>query len=499
MTRILSYKKYFLLAEKIKGKLLVFTAKRMAGKLLILISTLFQACATLQQQAPTLADRVDSLFYSDFFKASQAGISVYDLTENKPLYKHKEKLLLRPASNQKILTTAAAYLFLGKDYNFKTSVYHTGEIKDSVCQGDVYFIGGFDPDFTAQNLDSVVKEIKRFGINKINGNLYADVSAMDSLFWGEGWMWNDDPEPYEAYLTPLCINKNSIQVISSVKESGKPAEIELLPPTKYLQIQNSTSVIDSGKKTLFVTRDWLNRKNTILANGNLTKTSRPDTTAVNVFNPTNYFLTLARESFERNGISFSGKIDTLTLRGEAIEIFTFKRSIQNVIRRTNKVSDNLSAEMVLRALGLKFGKPSSADKGIKFVDSLISLAGLNPKNYRIADGSGLSYYNLVSPELLCEVLKFYYYQPDLYERLFNSFPVSGIDGTLSNRMKNGSAFKRVHAKTGTISGVSSLSGYIESKNNHLIVFSILIQNFVGPSSQARKIQDKICEIISEMN
>ncbi len=156
--------------------------------------------------------------------------------------------------------------------------------------------------------------------------------------------------------------------------------------------------------------------------------------------------------------------------------------------------------MTLRALAYKyFGKPASAKNGIKMIDSLITIVGLNPSSYRIVDGSGVSRYNLITANLLVNVLKYFYIKkPQLYQVLYNSFPVAGVDGTLKRRMKNGLAYNNVHAKTGTLSGVSSLSGYLTAANNHKIIFSILIQNYTGHASKARSIQDKICEILSEM-
>jgi D-alanyl-D-alanine carboxypeptidase/D-alanyl-D-alanine-endopeptidase (penicillin-binding protein 4) len=172
-----------------------------------------------------------------------------------------------------------------------------------------------------------------------------------------------------------------------------------------------------------------------------------------------------------------------------------------VIVQTNKVSDNLYAELILRALASKyFGRHATAQNGIAMIDSLISLAGLKAKDYRLVDGSGLSFYNLVSPQLILNVLKYVYYQqPKIFQRLYDSFPISGIDGTLSNRMKNTNVARKVHAKTGGLSGVSTLSGYIQSKNNHIIAFSIMIQNYVGSAERARQIQDSLCEIIYNQN
>ncbi len=479
----------------------MITQRKKLLVLLFIVSLLLQACVTFKEVPVLKQNGIDSLLTTDFFKSTQAAISVYDLTENKSVYQHNEKLLMRPASNQKILTTGAAYHFLGDNFNFKTLVYHTGEIKDSLCNGDIYIVGGFDPDFNSADLDSLVRAIKHYGIKEITGNIYADVSAMDSLFWGKGWMWDDDPESFAAYLTPLTINKNSIHVVAKPNSIGKPAILELDPDTKFFTVENSSATVDTGKTTLKITRDWINRKNNIIISGNIFKSAKHDTVLLNVFNPTFYFLNLLRESFGRNGISFNGEIDTLKMNKDAVNIFSFERSIVPVITNTNKISDNLSAELLLRALSFNHsGKNASAKNGIALVDSLITLTGLNPKNYTIVDGSGLSFYNLLSAELLTEVLKYFYYkEPKNFEKLFISFPISGYDGTLKNRMKEGPTYKHVFAKTGSLSGVSNLSGYLKSRNNHLIAFSILIQNYTGSSNQARIIQDNICKVIFENN
>ena len=180
--------------------------------ILFLIIIAFQGCATFKNDKSLLEQRIDSVLVSPLFTTAQAGISVVDLKTKLPVYQQNEKKLFRPASNQKLLTTSTALVFLGTDYKFTTSLYHTGEVQDSVCSGDVFIIGGFDPEFSSTNLDSLSRELKKFGIKQISGNLYGDVSSMDSLFWGEGWMWNDDAATYIPYLSPLTINKNTLKV-----------------------------------------------------------------------------------------------------------------------------------------------------------------------------------------------------------------------------------------------------------------------------------------------
>ena len=165
----------------------------------------------------------------------------------------------------------------------------------------------------------------------------------------------------------------------------------------------------------------------------------------------------------------------------------------------NKESDNLNAEMMIYAIALKDSDaPASVNNGLAAVKRIIDSVGLNPNDYFVADGSGASHYNLVSAELLLDVLKYMYYErKDLFDFFYNSLAIAGVDGTLKKRMKNTSTEGNVHAKTGTLKGVSNLSGYVTSQSGHLIAFSILIQNFVESYSKARNFQDKICILLAE--
>lgn len=372
---------------------------------------------------------------------------------------------------------------------------------DSVCYGDVVVVGGFDPDFTSEDLDTLVFSIKDYGINEIRGNIYGDVSKMDSLFWGNGWMWDDDPSYDFPYMTPLIINDVSVEVAYSPGLIGNPVNISLIPQTNYFDITNESVTTKEDTSNFDVTRDWLHRGNEIIVSGDMSFRVEPDTVKINIVNPEYYFLYLLKEKIEANSIKFFGRLDTLTLPSYSKLIYEKKRSFGEVIVNLNKDSDNLSAEMTLRALSFeRYDKPASAEKGVQVIDSLIDKTGLNPKNYKIVDGSGVSHYNLVSPELLVELLKYMYFNShENYNILKESFPIAGIDGSLENRMRKTKAFGNVHAKTGTLSGVSTLSGYLKTTNNHDLAFSIFVQNYIGSSRVARGYQNRICKFLSELN
>jgi D-alanyl-D-alanine carboxypeptidase/D-alanyl-D-alanine-endopeptidase (penicillin-binding protein 4) len=475
-------------------------------KILLVVLSLFvitfKSYPQIQKEDPK--SEIKKIFNDPFFNQTSIALDVFDLTDSSSLFKKNEKLLLCPASNMKLLTSLAGLMKLGKDYQFKTDLYYSGKIKDGLLDGDLYVVGGFDPQFTTEDLDSLVRIIQSSGINEITGNLYGDVSKKDSLYWGKGWMWDDDPDPDQPYLSALNINKNSIKVFVEGSEIGSPAKVTLIPQTDFVKVENeSVSVSPNSSDDFKVTRNWVNRTNTIFIEGRVRKIAYIDTSAntkeLNLLHPEKYFLTLFDEHLEKQGIQVDGEIGLRKLVKNSIYISSISRDIDTVLTELNKDSDNLNAEMIIYAIALKdSGAPASADNGLNGIKELIDSLNLNPGDYFIADGSGVSHYNLVSAELLVEALKYiYYYRKDLFSTFYNSLAVAGVDGTLEKRMKDVPVLGNVHAKTGTLKGVSNLSGYITSKNGHLLVFSIMIQNFVEEYSKARSFQNKICELLAE--
>ena len=453
-----------------------------------------------------LVSGIEKVISHPFFNKTIIAIDVFDLTDSVSLFSNNEKLLLRPASNMKLLTSAAALFNLSEDYYFQTDLFHTGVIEGTTLYGDIYVVGGFDPDFTEQDLDSLGRVVKSLGIKSITGGIYGDTSKKDSLYWGKGWMWDDDPEPSAPYLSSLNINDNSIEVFVEGGSVDSPADVTLIPNTDYVIVENNSVTVSSNTSEDFlVTRDWVDRKNTILVEGTVSKTAVLDSSEhlskINLLYPEKYFLILFREKLERENINIEKPIDIKNLPENAVYLTSINRSIDTVLSDLNKESDNLNAEMLIYSMAYKgSGTPATADNGIAAMKRFIDTLGFNSENYSIADGSGVSHYNLVSAELLLELLKYMYFnQKDLFELFYNSLAVAGVDGTLKNRMKNTSAQNKVHAKTGTLNGVSNLSGYVTSKNDHLFAFSILIQNFVNEYSKARNFQNKICELLADYN
>ncbi len=446
--------------------------------------------------------QLDGMLQDDFFKTTTIAIDVYDLTAGDYLYRFNEHRLLNPASNMKLLTSAAGLVFLGSGYNFVTSVQYTGEIVNNILYGDLYVVGGFDPVFSTADLDKFLKDIRKSGIKEITGSIYGDVSKKDSLFWGWGWMWDDDPSTDAPYLSALNINGNSIDVYVTGSVQGERPLVRTDPETKYVNIINTavTSSVDPQKIT--ITRDWRNRKNDIYVSGNTLppQFASNDTVenSVNIYSPDLYFLNLFKEHLVKNGIKITGDIGLKKKPATSKWLSVFSRPYDSVMTYMNKRSDNLSAEMVLYSLAASFNVyPVTARQGIKVIDSLLTLSGVLRNDYVLADGSGVSRYNLLSAEQILSVLKYMYsVDPYLFNTFLKSLPQAGLDGTLGKRMNDTDAEGKVYAKTGTLRGVSCLSGYVTAENDHLLAFSILEQNFIDQTAYARYIQDKICQVLA---
>jgi D-alanyl-D-alanine carboxypeptidase/D-alanyl-D-alanine-endopeptidase (penicillin-binding protein 4) len=467
----------------------------------ILILILFSFNFLAQPGLTVLTNDLDKIVNDKFFERSQIAIEIFDLTEGKSLYSHNNKLLLHPASNMKLITSAAGLVFLGPEYEFKTILYYNGVAEGTTLYGDLYVVGGLDPDLTSNDLDTLVQVLKSFEIKFITENIYADISIKDSLYWGSGWNWDEHPDSDAPLLSALNINDNIIEVFVIGSKVGLPGIVSLKPETQYVKIENHSVTVPSNvPNDLNIKRDWLNNKNTIIIDGYVRRgeiiDSSEHTEKLNLLEPEKYFLTLFKEHLEKEKIFSYGELDIKTLPDGSIYLTEIKRSLAKVLPNLNKESDNLNAEMILYALALKdSAAPATAKNGIEIIKSLIDSVGLNPNDYSLADGSGVSRYNLVSAELLIEFLK-YMYKHSEFILYYNSLSIAGVDGTLEKRMMNTVAEGNVHAKTGTLAGVSSLSGYVSAKNGNLITFAIMMQNYVEKSSVARRFQDKICELLA---
>lgn len=203
------------------------------------------------------------------------------------------------------------------------------------------------------------------------------------------------------------------------------------------------------------------------------------------------------KALKAEGIKITGKVRTASLPAGARLVAVCEHGIDQILEPTMKRSDNLFAETLFYHIGAKSGKAYAEKKeAVQRIEKLIRKLGFQPERYRIADGSGLSPYNYLSPELLIAFLRYAYRNKSIYEHLLPSMPVAGVDGTLKKRMIGTPAANNVRAKTGTLTGVITLSGYATAPNGHTLCFSIMNQGILR-AADARNFQDRVCVALTQ--
>lgn len=446
-------------------------------------------------RAETLSSRIDRLIKDKLPEGSNVGISIYDLSANTHLYGYQADKLSRPASTMKLLTTITALSRPDADEPFRTEVWYKGTIERDTLWGDIYVIGGFDPEFDEEALDSLVNATARFPFSVIKGMVYGDVSMKDSLYWGSGWLWDDNPHSFQPYLSPLMLNKGIVTVTASPGAQGDTARIECVPASSYYTLTNKTESRTPSAGRFRVSRDWLTNGNNIAATGNVN--SRHSST-VNLFSSQDFFMHTFMDRLQAKGVRFSSSscgFGEFLKDSVSVRMASYETSVQEVVKQIMKESDNLSAEAMLCRLGAQSSgkKNVSAEDGLSAVRLLIKKLGYVPNHYNLADGCGLSSYNYISPELLVAFLKYAYSRTDIFRKLYKALPIGGVDGTLEFRMKKGTpSHKNVHAKTGSFTAISCLAGYLKAWNGHEIAFAIMNQNVLS-GRKARAFQEAVCD------
>lgn len=361
-----------------------------------------------------ICQRVDSLLTPELLTRSQVGLHIYDLTADSTILAFGADQLMRPASNQKVITAVTALSQLGTDFNFRTSLYGEGSINDSTLEGNIYIKGGFDPRFGHDDLWALIHALNARGVRAIAGDVILDLSLKDSARLGWGWCWDDDNPP----LTPLLYNQRD-NFAAALSSALKDAGIRLAGSLIEGRISSGASL-------------WTVRTHTI----------------------------------------------------------------DQVLLRMMKQSDNLYAEALFYQLAARSGIAYADRKqAIAYIKELVRHQGLSPADFSFADGSGLSLYNYASPRLLTSFLRYAYAHEGIFLHLQPSLPLAGVDGTLRKRMTSGPAYANVSAKTGTLEGVSTLSGYCTAPNGHTLCFAIMNQGILR-RSVAHRFQDKVCEAMT---
>ncbi|HET6230982.1 MAG TPA: D-alanyl-D-alanine carboxypeptidase/D-alanyl-D-alanine-endopeptidase [Longimicrobiaceae bacterium] len=462
------------------------------------------APAPVRTPAAVLAAALDSIFEDTAFAHAQWGVAVRSLDRSDVLYARNAGKLFVPASNMKIVTGSAALEALGPAYRFRTRVEAHGRVAGGVLDGDLVVRGGGDPSISArfQNGDATAvfrawaDSLRAHGVTRITGRVIGDDDVFDDVALGRGWAWDDADADYSAEISGLELNEGAITVrVSPGAEPDGQVRVQLSPATGYAIIdQSRVRTAARGTATrIDVTREPLELG--LRISGQIAADTPFVEEGIAVHNPTLYFVTVLRETLARSGIRVDGApvdaddVPPAEPAAYSLPLFTHvSPPLAEILPGFLKPSQNQIGEMLLKTLGRELRGEGSARAGGAVVDSLHRLWGVPPRELSQADGSGLSRYDLVAPDLLAGILTHMTHSSN-WQTWYAALPIAGVDGTLAARMQGTPLQANVHAKTGTLSGVRSLSGYLTTAAGERIVFSTMVNNHTLSARDADRLAE----------
>ncbi len=432
---------------------------------------------------------IDSILSQPELEHVHVGMIVLNLDEDSVIYANNYQKNMVPASNLKIVTSAAALTFLGSDFRFKTRLAIKGEVHGGELHGDLIVIGGGDPSFSLENLEAFVMTIREHDISRIDGNII----LIDGYFTQErlpiGWAWHYLDARYAAEISAISMNRNVVNVRIEATRLGAYADVSIEPLTAYVKLIN-TMITKPGDDSIIIFRPP--DENTIYVDGGI-GFNHTRNIEVAVKDPAMFVGQYLKERLSESNIEFSGRC----IRGADFSIYErgsdyiiidsiLSVSLSDIIKEINMESVNLYAEAVLKTLGSHYLKEGSFRAGVSIVKEFLRRCGADTSLVELYDGSGLSRYNLISPYNIMLVLR-YMYHSKLFDGFYELMAGPG-QGTLENRFNSISGVMR--AKTGTLDAISCLSGYLKL-NNQNYCFSMMFNNFVCPRKKIEKIQEDI--------
>jgi len=450
--------------------------------------------------------RRDLLAFFTTAPAEQAhwGVNVYSLRTNELLYSLNPQQMLLPASTQKLLTAAVAAERLGWDHRFTTRVLATGPIgQDGTLDGDLVIVGSGDPTINPRHesrwnaLDEWAQTLQSRGLKTISGHLVGDDNAFAEPGWGAGWAWDDLQYGFSAPVGALQYHENQIDVvIGPGMAPGVPAIIGTSPTGSGVFIVNQVKTADAGADA---TIDIARMPGTpfLEVRGQIPSGGKPITVTAAVDNPTRLYLNAFRDALGRHGIAVAGSTwdidemrDPPKMDGATELLVDRSATLAEIVDVMMKWSRNGYAETLLFAIAPP-GEPATAEQGLDSLRQTLAAWGIARDLYRPRDGSGLSRYNYLTADALTLLLRHVRAYSPHAEVFRSTLPVAGVSGTMAGRMKGTPAEGRVFAKTGSMSNVRAVSGYLTTLDEEPLAFSILINGYLVASTDIDALVDKV--------
>lgn len=496
---------------------------RAAGLRQAAILVAMAACAT----AADLPARIRAITQgSPVARAAFWGIRIVDLESGRQLFDLNGERLFVPASNTKLFTTALALERLGADYRFETLVLADAPPDADGTVTGLRLVGGGDPSLSGRALpyqagapagnplsgiEELADQVAARGVRRVVGGITGDDTAYLREPYPEGWAVDDPTWEYGAAVSALAVNDNAMRLtIRPGERAGELARLSLSPALEFYQIDNRVHTVAQGERRIRLERDPGGRQ--VRVWGAVPARDKGYTAVLGIGEPARYAALALREALESRGVTVTGEIRTRHLYPSQVEdpaegpapgpeqgvelARRLSAPLVEHLRVVNKVSQNLHAELMLRAVARARRGIGSRQAGIEEMKAFLAEVGIEESAYNLEDGSGLARLNLVTPAAVVRLLTHMWAQPSR-QAWVSLLPVAAEDGTLAWRFGRSRAAGRIRAKTGTLSHVSALSGYAERRRGGRYAFAIMVNNYNGTAGEIRGAIDRIGSLIVE--
>jgi D-alanyl-D-alanine carboxypeptidase/D-alanyl-D-alanine-endopeptidase (penicillin-binding protein 4) len=484
--------------------------RRIAVQLMV-SATLVTACGVSTAPRPTRDERaslrqlIDSLIDAPETRQARWGVLVVDPVSGDTLYSHDAGKLFVPASNMKLLTAAVALDVLGPEYRFPTPILARGPVRSGTLDGDLLVVGRGDPSVSDNfagdamaPLRAIADSLWARGLRRVRGRVIAYGNAFPDANAGTGWSWDDFEEPYGALIDELLFNEgfSEIRVVAGAAPGTRASSTTRPALTSPALRVDVTTVARAGTDTVPRIRVAKDTTRGEVVVGGTIPVGMTDTVYATHSDPAAAYVAALREALHDRGITVG---DSTTAADVPTDTLFVRRSatLAEILPFFLKPSQNQVGEMLFKSVALARTDTGSASVARRAVMERLRSWGARADGAVVMDGSGLSRMDLVSPETIVHVLDAMRRSPT-FGVYRDALPVAGFDGTLRSRMRGTRAEANVRGKTGTLSNVRSLSGYVTTAGGRMLLFSILCNNYVVPTSAITRVQDSIAARLASL-
>lgn len=450
-----------------------------------------------------LAGKLDAIAAQPTLQRARVGVLVQTqgstAADRQVLYARDADQFFIPASNAKLLTTAAALDFLGPAYRIRTSVYATPQSNGLAA---LRVVGRGDPSFAIADLVDLAQQVSQGGIRQVS-QLVADDSYFSGSAVNPNWEWEDVQAGYGAPVNGLILNGNAINLSVVPQSVGQPLQVMWESPLQAnaWQIVNQSRTVSPGEaESIAVGRDL--SQPVLHVSGQLVAGSEAEAVAIAVPNPAQAFLEQFQRTLADQAVSVGRTAVVLAGLPQFPNELAVHQSppLSDLLVPTNRNSNNLYAEALLKTVGVTYFPQQSVpatESGVEAVTQVLVRLGMDANQFSLADGSGLSRHNLITPSALVEILQIMATHPQasVYR---NSLAVAGVNGTLRNRLRGTVLEGRLYGKSGAVSGNVALSGYVNVPNYRPLVVSVLINNSDQQAGTLRQAIDQMLLTLADL-